>query len=77
MPVLQAAIATWASDHNVDLTNKDYLSRLYHWIDKTKPQGASQNLATKQVSALKSFFIYQKYQIMCPHTTLSKTQGNY
>ena len=54
MPVLRAAISTWASDHNVDLSNKEYLGRLYHWIDKTKPQGASQNLGTKQVGALKS-----------------------
>ena len=74
MPALQAAIATWASDHNIDLTNKDYLGRLYHWIDKTKPQGASQNLATKQVSALKSFYLSKISHNVSTHNTEQNTR---
>ena len=49
IPVLEAAVIKWAEARNVDLSNSDLIRKMYNWIDKAKPQGFGQSMATKQV----------------------------
>ncbi|XP_072040500.1 gem-associated protein 5-like [Amphiura filiformis] len=64
IPLLEAAVSTWAKDHHVDLSNKDMLARLYHWINKTKPQGTSHSMAMKQL------LIYLSSEVILGHLSV-------